>query len=98
MAVIDDIAYAGLLAHGRLLGRPRVIETDAENERMIAELERLDSLPSKTAEEESLAELLTVLGLQFQPRASKRVTILGPPLRWMRSSPLWRIAAFASGT
>lgn len=64
MAVIDDIAYAGLLAHAL----PRVIETDGENERMIAELERLDSLLSKTAEEESLAELLTMLVERFEAR------------------------------
>lgn len=64
MAVIDDIAYAGLLAHTL----PRVIETDAENERFIAELERLDSLPSRTSEENSLAELLTVLIERFESR------------------------------
>jgi len=64
MAVIDDTAYAGLLAHAL----PRVIETDEENERLIAELERLDSLPRKTPEEESLAELLTVLIERFETR------------------------------
>lgn len=64
MAVIDDIAYAGLLAHAL----PRVIETDEENERAIAELERLDSLAQKTPEEGSLAELLTVLVERFEKR------------------------------
>ncbi len=64
MAVIDDIAYADLLAHTL----PRVIETDAENERMIAELEKLDSLPRKTPEQKSLAELLTVLIGNFETR------------------------------
>ena len=57
MAVIDDTLYADLLAHAL----PRVIETDAENERMIAELERLDALARKTPEEASRAELLTLL-------------------------------------
>ena len=64
MAVIDDRVYAGLLAHAL----PRVIETDEENERLIAELERLDSLRRKTPEEESLAELLTVLIERFETR------------------------------
>lgn len=64
MAVIDDVTYAGLLAHTL----PRVIETDAENERFIAELERLDSLPAMTSEERSLAELLTVLIERFESR------------------------------
>ena len=45
-----------------------VIETDAENERFIAELERLDSLPAMTSEESSLAELLTVLIDRFESR------------------------------
>jgi HTH-type transcriptional regulator / antitoxin HigA len=64
MAVIDDVSY------GRLLARvsPRVIETDAENERAIAELERLDSLPRMTAEQKSLADLLTVLIERFEHR------------------------------
>lgn len=64
MAVIDDVSY------GRLLARvtPRVIETDAENERAIAELERLDSLPRMTAEQKSLAELLAVLIERFENR------------------------------
>jgi HTH-type transcriptional regulator/antitoxin HigA len=64
MAVIDDIAYAGLLAHAL----PQVIETDEENERLITELERLDSLPRMTQEEKSLAELLTVLIERFETR------------------------------
>lgn len=64
MAVIDDVAYADLLVHAL----PRVIETDAENERMVAELEKLDSLPRKTPEQRSLAELLTVLIENFERR------------------------------
>lgn len=64
MAVIDDVSY------GRLLARavPRVIETDAENKRAIAELERLDSLPRMTAEQKSLADLLTLLIERFEQR------------------------------
>jgi HTH-type transcriptional regulator/antitoxin HigA len=64
MAVIDGVAYGDLLAKTL----PRVIETDEENERMIAVLEHLDSLPEKTAEQESLAELLTVLVERFERR------------------------------
>ena len=46
---------------------PRVIETDAENERMIAELEKFDRRgASLTPEEEKLAELMTVLIRQFE--------------------------------
>ena len=64
MAVIDDVSY------GRLLARavPRVIESDEENERAIAELERLDSLPRMTAEQKSLADLLTLLIERFEQR------------------------------
>jgi HTH-type transcriptional regulator / antitoxin HigA len=64
MAVIDDVSYGKLLARAT----PRVIETDAENERAIAELERLDSLPRMTAEQKSLADLLTVLIERFERR------------------------------
>jgi HTH-type transcriptional regulator/antitoxin HigA len=63
MAVIDDVRYGELLAHAL----PRVIETDEENERLIAELERLDSR-NKSPEEEKLAELLTLLIEQFEER------------------------------
>lgn len=64
MAVIDEVSY------GRLLARavPRVIVTDAQNERAIAELERLDSLPRMTPEQKSLAELLTLLIERFEQR------------------------------
>ena len=64
MAVIDDVSYGRLLARAT----PRVIETDSENERAIAELERLDSLPQMTAEQKSLADLLTVLIERFENR------------------------------
>src|SRR5580704_2579356 len=64
MAVIDKVSY------GRLLARttPRIIETDAENERAIAELERLDSLPRMTAEQKSLADLLTLLVERYEQK------------------------------
>ena len=64
MAVIDDVSYGRLLARAT----PRVIETDAENARAIAELERLDSLPRMTAEQKSLADLLTLLIERFEHR------------------------------
>jgi HTH-type transcriptional regulator/antitoxin HigA len=47
---------------------PRVIETDPGNERAIAELERLDSLPRMTTEQKSLADLLTLLIERFEQR------------------------------
>jgi HTH-type transcriptional regulator / antitoxin HigA len=64
MAVIGEVSYGELLAKTL----PRVIETDAENGRMIAELEALDSLPEMTPEQASLAELMTVLIEQFEQR------------------------------
>jgi HTH-type transcriptional regulator/antitoxin HigA len=64
MAVMNKESYAELL--GKTL--PRVIETDAENDRLIAELEALDSLPKMTAAQKALAELLTVLIEQFERR------------------------------
>lgn len=39
-----------------------------DNERMIAKLEALDSLPGMTPEQASLAELITVLIEQFEQR------------------------------
>ena len=58
-------------AYGKLLARtlPRVIETEADNERMIAELEKLDTRGRPlTREEEKLAELMTVLIQQFEAK------------------------------
>ena len=55
--------------YGRLLARtlPRVIQTEKENERMIAELEKLDSLKRPlTWEEKQLADLMTLLVRQFE--------------------------------
>jgi len=63
LAAINEAAY------GRLLARalPRVIKTESENERMIAELERLDTRGhALTPEEENLAELMTLLVRQFE--------------------------------
>lgn len=64
MAVIDSVSYGQLLQEAL----PRVIETDEENERLLAVLEQLDELPSRTPEQESLAELLTMLIQQFEAR------------------------------
>ena len=55
--------------YGKLLARalPRVIETKKENERMIAELEKLDTRGRPlTPEEDQLAQLMTVLIKQFE--------------------------------
>ena len=63
IATINEVAYGKLLA--RTL--PRVIETKQENERMIAELEKLDTRGRPlTAEEGKLAQLMTVLIQQFE--------------------------------
>jgi HTH-type transcriptional regulator/antitoxin HigA len=63
LVAIDEAAY------GRLLARalPRVVKTQAENERIIAELERLDTRGRPlTPEEENLADLMTLLIRQFE--------------------------------
>jgi|ERR1700693_3281709 HTH-type transcriptional regulator/antitoxin HigA len=63
LAAINETAY------GRLLARtlPRVIKTVEENERIGAELERLDTRGTAlTPEEENLAELMTLLVRQFE--------------------------------
>jgi HTH-type transcriptional regulator/antitoxin HigA len=63
LATINETAYGKLLA--RTL--PRVIKTEAENERAIAELERLETRgKALTPEEENLAELMTLLVRQFE--------------------------------
>jgi HTH-type transcriptional regulator/antitoxin HigA len=62
-ATINESTY------GKLLSRalPRVITSEKENERMIAELEKLDTRgPALTPEEETLAELMTLLVRQFE--------------------------------
>jgi HTH-type transcriptional regulator/antitoxin HigA len=66
MATLTETAYGKLLSKVR----PRVIRTEAENERALAELEALDNLEELerplTREEVELAELLTVLIQQFE--------------------------------
>ena len=63
LATINETVYGKLLA--RTL--PRVIKTEKENERMVAELEKLDTRGKPlTPEEENLAELMTLLVRQFE--------------------------------
>ena len=63
VATINKTAYARLLT--RVL--PQVIRTERENERMLAELEKLDTCGRPlTPEEERLAELMTLLVRQFE--------------------------------
>lgn len=63
LGTIDEAAYGKLLARAL----PRVIKTEAENERMIAELEGLDTRGRPlTPEEENLADLMTLLVRQFE--------------------------------
>ena len=64
MAVVKDLSYGQLLEQAL----PRIIESDEENERLTAELERLDTLPKKSPEQDALAELLTLLIQQFERR------------------------------
>jgi len=62
-ATINESTYGKLLARAL----PRVITSKKENERMIAELERLDARGrALTPEEEKLAELMTLLVRQFE--------------------------------
>ena len=63
LAAIDKRSYARLLT--RVL--PQIVTTEAENERMIAELEKLDTRSRPlTPEEERLALLLGLLIRQFE--------------------------------
>jgi len=63
LAAIDKRSYARLLT--RVL--PQIVTTEAENERMIAELEKLDARGRPlTPEEERLALLLSLLIRQFE--------------------------------
>jgi HTH-type transcriptional regulator/antitoxin HigA len=65
VTTINEAAYAKLLARAL----PRVIETAKDNEHMIAELEKLDTLGRPlTPEEDKLAELMTVLIKQFEEK------------------------------
>lgn len=65
MATLTESFYGKLFAKTR----PRVITTESENERALAEVEALDDLALKrplTPEEAVLAELLTVLIGKFE--------------------------------
>jgi len=63
VATINNAAYGKLLARAL----PRVIKTEEENERIVAELEKLDTRGRPlTPEEENLAELMTLLVRQFE--------------------------------
>jgi HTH-type transcriptional regulator / antitoxin HigA len=63
LAAINETVYGKLLARAL----PRVIKTEKENERMVAELEKLDTRGKPlTPEEENLAELMTLLVRQFE--------------------------------
>jgi HTH-type transcriptional regulator/antitoxin HigA len=67
MAVVT--ATINKTAYGKLLARtlPRVIKSEKENERMISELEQFDIRGrALTPEEESLAELMTLLIREFE--------------------------------
>jgi HTH-type transcriptional regulator/antitoxin HigA len=62
-ATINETAYGKLLARAL----PRVIKSEKENQRTIAELEELDTRGrALTPEEEKLAELMTLLVRQFE--------------------------------
>jgi HTH-type transcriptional regulator/antitoxin HigA len=68
---MDEMAIATInkAAYGKLLARtlPQVIKTEAENERMIAEVEKLHTRAEPlTLEEENLAELMVALIEQFE--------------------------------
>ena len=62
--IVDKQEYINLLA--RTL--PHVIHTATENERCIAALEELDSRDDLSAEEERMAELLTLIIEDFENR------------------------------
>ena len=62
--VLDEREYGGLLASVR----PHVIHTEAENEHYTAVLEKLLRNDSRTAEQDSLAELLILLIEDFEEK------------------------------
>ena len=64
MAVIDRTAYGKLLA----ASAPRVIRSERENERLIAEMERIDTLPRPGREEIELRDLIAVLVTEYERR------------------------------
>jgi HTH-type transcriptional regulator/antitoxin HigA len=64
MAVIDKGAYGELLAETL----PRVIQSDRENDRLIAEMERIDTLPHPTPEQKALSGLIALLVEEYERR------------------------------
>ena len=63
LLTVDDSKYGKLLARSL----PHVIKSDEENDRMLAELEQLDTLGRPlTNEEEYLSELITLLVRQYE--------------------------------
>lgn len=62
MPIVDEKIYRQLVAEAL----PRVIHTEAENERCIAELETIHSRERLSPEEEQLAELLALLIENFE--------------------------------
>jgi len=64
MAVIDKAAYGQLLAETL----PRVIQSDRENDRLIAEMERIDTLPHPTPEQRALSGLISLLVEEYERR------------------------------
>ena len=64
LLIINEEVYRQLVAEAL----PRVIQTEEESERYIAELQILHSSERLTPEEEQLAELLTLLIEDFEAR------------------------------
>ena len=63
MAALTETAYGKLLSQTR----PRVIKTERENERALAELEALDNLDRRlTPQAKKNAQLLTLLVPKFE--------------------------------
>lgn len=63
VVTINETAYAKLLTRAL----PQVIKNERENERVLTEIEKLDTCGRPlTAEEERLAELMTLLVRQFE--------------------------------
>jgi len=62
--ILNEEKYAGLLAQTL----PHVLHTEAENEECTAKLESLEAKTDLSPEEDSLAELLTLLIEDFEER------------------------------
>jgi hypothetical protein len=84
MATLAETAYGALLSQVR----PRVVKTEAENERAIAELEALDTLGRPlTREEAALADLLTTNPLARMIPAADTALICSRQLRFGPAGP-----------